>query len=106
MTVYLCSHSQDTLKITKEQLKITNIIFAEHDKFSKEIPLLKQQINNLEFVNTNWIKVDSLRKLEIISYKQSLDNKDKKIEKLTKNRNRIFRGLGTINIFLICLLLI
>ena len=47
--------------ITPAQLKKTNLIFLEHQKFSKEIPLLKTQISSLERLNENLKITDSIR---------------------------------------------
>ena len=101
---------QDSLKITSEQLKITNIIFLEHEKFSKQIPLLKQQIINLEQINKSWEQTDSIRKSQIIYYDQEIKDKNKSIEDLNKTlkkRNSVIKYGGTIGVLtiILCLLL-
>ncbi len=58
--------TQDSMiVITPLQLKKTNLIFLEHKKFSKEIPLLKLQVNNLENINKGLILSDSLKTTQI-----------------------------------------
>ena len=106
MIVSLWSHSQDTLKITREQLKITNIIFAEHSKFSQEVPLLKQQISNLELINDSWKKTDSLKQNQLQIQSNIINEQTIKIDKLKQSKRKILQGFGTINIFLIILILI
>ena len=86
--------SQDTLTtitITPEQLKLTNLIFAEHKKFSEEIPLLKTEINLLQESNENLMKIDSLRCEEIIQYKASNES----LKKSIKTKNKLITGLGS-----------
>jgi hypothetical protein len=80
--------SQNTLTITSEQLRLTNAIFIEHEKFSKQIPLLKQQISNLEQINNSWQQTDSIRKQQLVYCNQIIEDKNKSIENLNKSLKR------------------
>lgn len=78
----------DTLKITSEQLKTTNLIFAEHKKFSEQIPLLEQQIINLKQIDESWKRTDSIRKSQLYYYSLVIEDKNKSIEGLNKSLKR------------------
>lgn len=80
--------SQNTLTITSEQLKLTNAIFIEHEKFSKQIPLLEQQISNLEQINNSWQQTDSIRKQQLVYCNYIIEDKNKSIENLNKSLKR------------------
>jgi hypothetical protein len=93
--------------ITPTQLKTANLIFAEHELLSKKVPLLESKISNLETVNSNWIKVDSLRSNQLTLYKQSLESKDSNIKSLknslTKSKTVVgITVLTTIILALVC----
>ena len=110
LTAPISSFSQDTLKITSEQLRTTNLIFVEHKKFSEEIPLLNQQISNLEQINKSWEQTDSVRQSQLIYYNQVIEDKNKSIEGLNKSlkkKNNIINYGGSISVLTIvlCLLL-
>lgn len=87
MTVPILSFSQDTLKITSSQLRTANIIFSEHAKFQKQIPLLEKQIANLNTINNSWVKTDSIRKSQISQYSLIVEDQNKSIEGLKKSIN-------------------
>lgn len=78
--------TQDSLVvITPTQLKQTNLIFLEHDKFSKEVPLLRSQVSNLEALNKKLIASDSLKSSQLSLCLDKV-NKDKvTIEDLNKS---------------------
>lgn len=97
------SIGNNTVQITTQQLKTSNLIFNEHEKWSKEIPLLNNQINNLELINKSYKLQDSLREnqidlydKELKIYNSELSIKDKQIKKLkfTKSAYKI-GGIGT-----------
>ena len=79
------SYSQDTSKITIEQIRTANLIFAEHEKFSLQIPLLETKINNLELINESWIKTDSINKLKLIECSTIIYDQNKELENLNKS---------------------
>mgnify|MGYP003603130391 CR=1 FL=1 len=51
--------------LTPRQAKITNIIFAEHNKWSKEIPILNNEINSYKKLINTYINEDSLKSKQI-----------------------------------------
>lgn len=81
-------HSQNTLTITSEQLKTTNLIFAEHKKLVTTVPLLEEQITNLNRINRSWERTDSIRKLQIDYCMKQIDERNKSIDRLEKSLNR------------------
>lgn len=110
LIVSISSFSQDTLKITSDQLRTINAIFIEHKKFSEEIPLLKQQITNLELINESWKQTDSIRQSQIIYCNQVIEDKNKSIEGLNKSLKRKqnvikYGGTASVLTIILCLLL-
>ena len=94
--------------ITPTQLKTANLIFAEHEMLSKKVPLLESKISNLETVNSNWKKVDSLRSNQLLLYKNTISNKDNDISYLKKSlkTNKFITGgsvLTTIILAIVCI---
>lgn len=82
--------SQPTLKdtvvtITPIQLKTANLIFAEHKLLSEKVPLLESKIANLEEVNVNLNKIDSLRSSQVTMYKDALEVERKNLTSLKKS---------------------
>ena len=61
------------VEITTQQLKTSNLIFNEHEKWTKEIPILNNQINNLELINKSYKSQDSLRVNQINLYNKQLN---------------------------------
>ena len=110
LIVSTSSFSQDTLKITSEQLRLTNVIFLEHKKFSEQVPLLQQQITNLEQINESWKQTDSIRKSQLLYCNQVIEDKNKSIEGLNKSLKRkqnLIKYGGTVSVLtiILCLLL-
>lgn len=106
LTIHCCwICSQNTLKITNEQLKIANLIFAEHEYQTKLIPFLQQQVDNLQ---NGLIRSDSIYKSDILKYKKTLDLQSNTINNLNKKlivKNKIITGttICSIILFLICI---
>lgn len=103
-------NTSDSIKITKEQLRLTNVIFLEHRKFSEQIPLLQQQITNLEQINESWKQTDSIRKSQLLYCNQVIEDKNKSIEGLNKSLKRkqsLIKYGGTVSVLtiILCLLL-
>ena len=93
----------DSIKISSEQLRTTNLIFAEHAKLSNQVLLLENQVCNLEKVDSIWLHTDSIRREQITQYEQVIKQKEKKLNKIKKwsiFKNYIIGGLC-----IICLLL-
>lgn len=108
-SIYANSQNTSTITITSEQLRTTNLIFAEHNKLSKTVPLLKQRINNLELINKKWENTDSLRKVQAVQYENIIKDKDKSIRRLNESLKRtktlIKVGAGSCVLVFLCLLL-
>ena len=93
----------DSIKITSEQLKVTNLIFAEHAKLSNQVLLLENQVRNLEKVDSVWLHTDSIRRKQVTQYEQVIQQQENKLNKIKKwsiFKNYIIGGLC-----IICLLL-
>lgn len=93
----------DSIKISSEQLRITNLIFTEHAKLSNQVLLLKNQVRNLEKIDSIWLHTDSIRRKQIVEYKQVIQQQENKLNKIKKwsiFKNYIIGGLC-----IICLLL-
>lgn len=107
LLIPIVSFSQDTLTtITPTQLKTINLIFAEHEKWSYEVPLLNDKIKNLSTIIQLNEKQDSLKSKQITI----LDNQVKLDEKNIKNLNKKnkvlkFSTFGSIFALIITLLL-
>lgn len=111
LIVQICIYSQNTsiITITSEQLRTTNLIFAEHKKFSEQLPLLEEKINNLELINDSWKKSDSIKTGQLYYCKNQLDQANMSIDQLNNTikiqRNVITYGTaGSIIVVLLCLL--
>nr|DAW84570.1 MAG TPA: hypothetical protein [Caudoviricetes sp.] len=87
------SFSQDTypkvtkdslVVITPQQLKQTNLIFLEHQKLSKEVVLLMEQTKNLEIVNLNLKRADSIRTVQLRRCMLQAEINDQAITALNK----------------------
>lgn len=110
MTVFNFSYSQNILTITSDQLKTTNLIFAEHYKLSKTVPLLNSKINNLELINKSWERTDSINNILLLQYKDTIEYKNKSINNLNKSlkvKDKIitYGASGSLIAILLCLLL-
>lgn len=73
------------ITITSEQLKITNLIFAEHKQYTELIPLLQKENNNLLIINNTWETTDSLKTAQIQQKQQLIEQQNQQIEKLRKS---------------------
>ena len=108
LLMILCctGNSQTMSKITPEQLRITNLIFAEHEYQSKLIPYLQNQIDNLKF---GIQKSDSIYKLDLLNHQKIIDEKSSTITKISKTLDTKYKIIKCTTIsssvlFLICLL--
>ena len=111
MTVCFSIHSQDTLKITitSDQLRTTNLIFAEHKEYSQLIPLLRQENTNLQQINETWIRTDSLKTEQLNKQMKMIQKQTEDLEKLKKRLSNsiIVSGtaVGVIIVTVVCLCL-
>lgn len=76
---------------------------------SQQIPLLEQQIFNLNQINQNWYRTDSIKNLQLTQFKIKLKDTDKSLEDLNKSlkiKNKVIT-YGTCALTVsICLLLL
>ena len=95
-TISTESHQIDTAKVVA-------LIFAEHEKLTIENPLLKQKIQLLDSLNKSYIQTDSLQRLEINTYIDLQNKKDKEIKQLKRKKKWWIGGstIGIISSFLI-----
>lgn len=113
LLIVCCSiRSQDTsrITITSDQLRTTNLIFAEHKKYSKLVPLLQIEITNLKTVNTILEKTDSIKSIQIYQQSQIITQKTNEINQLKQQfKTKSTVGMSVVGISLIvtvlCLLL-
>lgn len=110
VSTWCFSQNTSNIIITSEQLRTTNLIFAEHKKFSIKILKLNARINNLELLNKSWQKSDSIKTKELKFYKQELINADNTIQKLdiklSRQRNCSIVCGSAVIVTLVTLLLI
>ena len=99
-------NKDELVTITDKQLKTANLIFLEHEKLSKEVPLLNEKISNLEKINSTWQHTDSIRKSNELKYIKTINNNDNKIKQLKKDK-KILLGTSftSIALFLLSLFL-
>lgn len=104
-----CSFSQttSTITITPEQLKTTNLIFLEHEKYTKEVPLLNKKIETLEKINKSWLHTNSIRRINEKKYNTIIKKDSIKITQLQSSRKKykvVTKISIILNIILACLL--
>ena len=99
-------NKDELVTITDKQLKTANLIFLEHEKLSKEVPLLNEKISNLEKINSTWQHTDSIRKSNELKYIKTISNNDSKIKQFKKDK-KILLGTSftSIALFLLSLFL-
>lgn len=96
----------ELVTITNKQLKTANLIFLEHEKLSKEVPLLNEKISNLEKINSTWQHTDSIRKSNELKYIKTINDNDSKIKQLKKDKNILLgTSFTSIALFLLSLFL-
>lgn len=96
----------ELVTITDKQLKTANLIFLEHEKLSKEVPLLNEKISNLEKINSTWQHTDSIRKSNELKYIKTINSNDSKIKQLKKDKNILLgTSFTSIALFLLSLFL-
>lgn len=109
MTAPIWCYSQNTLTITSDQLRTTNLIFAEHKQLTETVPLLNQQITNLELINKSWERTDSIHKVRTVQLEKTITDAEKSIidlqKSLKKKQNTIKYGTAGSVLIILCLLL-
>ena len=107
LPTYSFSQTTSTITITPEQLKTTNLIFLEHEKYAKEVPLLNKKIETLEKINKSWLHTDSIRRINEKQYNAIIKKDSIKITQLQSlhKKYKVVTKISIIlNIILACLL--
>nr|DAG89733.1 MAG TPA: hypothetical protein [Crassvirales sp.]DAO31257.1 MAG TPA: hypothetical protein [Crassvirales sp.] len=107
LPTYSFSQTTSTITITPEQLKTTNLIFLEHEKYTKEVPLLNKKIETLEKINKSWLHTDSIRKINEKQYNTIIKKDSIKITQLQSSHKKykvVTKISIILNIILACLL--
>lgn len=107
LPTYSFSQTTSTITITPEQLKTTNLIFLEHEKYTKEVPLLNKKIETLEKINKSWLHTDSIRRINEKQYNAIIKKDSIKITQLQSlhKKYKVVTKISIIlNIILACLL--
>ena len=107
LPTYSFSQTTSTITITPEQLKTTNLIFLEHEKYTKEVPLLNKKIETLEKINESWLHTDSIRRINEKQYNAIIKKDSIKITQLQSSHKKykvVTKISIILNIILACLL--
>ena len=107
LPTYSFSQTTSTITITPEQLKTTNLIFLEHEKYTKEVPLLNKKIETLEKINKSWLHTDSIRRINEKQYNTIIKRDSIKITQLQSSHKKykvVTKISIILNIILACLL--
>ncbi len=107
LPTYSFSQTTSTITITPEQLKTTNLIFLEHEKYTKEVPLLNKKIETLEKINKSWLHTDSIRRINEKQYNTIIKKDSIKITQLQSSHKKykvVTKISIILNIILACLL--
>ena len=107
LPTYSFSQTTSTITITPEQLKTTNLIFLEHEKYTKEVPLLNKKIETLEKINKSWLYTDSIRRINEKQYNTIIKKDSINITELQSSRKKykvVTKISIILNIILACLL--
>ena len=92
----LVNESNDTVVlITPQQLKETNLIFAEHQKLLVEKKLLLNQLNNYKLDNDLLSYSDSIKSLQVDNYKNLTNSYSIQIEELNQEVQKKNKSLLT-----------
>ena len=107
LPTYSFSQTTSTITITPEQLKTTNLIFLEHEKYTKEVPLLNKKIETLEKINKSWLHTDSIRRINEKQYNAIIKKDSIRITQLQSSHKKykvVTKISVILNIILACLL--
>lgn len=107
LPTYSFSQTTSTITITPKQLKTTNLIFLEHEKYTKEVPLLNKKIETLEKINKSWLHTDSIRRINEKQYNTIIKKDSIKITQLQSSHKKykvVTKISIILNIILACLL--
>lgn len=107
LPTYSFSQTTSTITITPEQLKTTNLIFLEHEKYTREVPLLNKKIETLEKINKSWLHTDSIRRINEKQYNAIIKKDSIRITQLQSSHKKykvVTKISIILNIILACLL--
>ncbi len=79
-----------TVSVTALELKETNLIFIEHNKFRIENDLLNKQCVNYQNIINNQQQTDSIKTIQLNSYKN-------KVNSLTLDNNNLNKKINHSN---------
>ena len=88
--------------MTLQQLRTTNLIFLEHEKFSKEIPIYKQQIKHYQMLDSIYNRHDSLQNKQLQELNDLIEKQNTKIKKMHKFQNYGIGAIIALIVGLIC----
>lgn len=95
-TTYPKNLNDSLVIITAEQLKQTNLIFAEHDYLTNENVLLKNKIGLQDSLIYNYSQIDSIQKNNIIKLTEEVDFANNEVNKL-KKQFKIYKPVAYIS---------
>lgn len=79
------------LVLNSEQIKLTNLIFAEHEKLTEENKFLYKKIDMLNEYNKNYEHIDSIQKNVIATQEANIE----KLNKSIKYKNMLITSIGS-----------
>lgn len=84
--------SKDSVLIlNSEQIKLTNLIFAEHEKLTEENGFLRKKIEILNEYNKNYEHMDSIQQNVIKTQNANIE----KLNKSIRYKNMLITSIGT-----------
>ena len=66
--------NDSTVLVTTEQLRYTNLIFAEHSRFLEENSLLNTLVENYKLKVQTMEEIDTYKSLQLSNYKEITEN--------------------------------
>ena len=95
--------------ISAQQLKITNLIFAEHSELQDELDLVTEQLFNSETIIDNLIAMDSIKSKQLEIYDNLLVDSQTNIvdlKTIIKRQQYVVGGslLATLILSVLCLI--
>ena len=96
LTILTPISNDSIVYLTREQLKETNLIFAEHHKLLVENKLLEEQISNYKENNELLMQSNSAKEAQINLYKNWNGSLNESLEK--KNKSLLIWKVGGITV--------
>ena len=95
-------YKDSSLIMTPQQLRTTNLIFLEHEKLKKELPILKNQIKTYQLLDSIYHRQDSIQNKHVEELSNLVESQDKKIKKLKKNQKLTLGSFILLIIGILC----